>query len=429
MAQRVLLGGRALWSYVGKFLWPAGTCFFYPRWELDTTSFGQWTYPLTACAALLLVLLARKRVSRGVIVGVLCFVGPLLPVLGFMNVYGMRFAPVADRWVHFSTLPMAALVAAGALRLHRRWRPAFYGTIGIGLPALAILTWQHAGELRNLDTYWHSVLSRNPRCWLALNELGVQKVKAGQLEEAIPFFLQSIEEKSDNENAHGNLGGVYFKQDRMAEAIAELRIAARIEPHVALRHFHLGNALYRGQQMAEAAEEYRRALELQPSYLVHEELANTLVQLGRLDDACSHYREMQRLQADSAEPCIYLGNIHLQRGKFREGVEEFELALQRDPTNQTALNNLSLSLSGAPDASVRNATRAITLARRLDQLSGGKDTTFLATLAAACAEGRLFDEAADVAEKAAHIASEDGHEFLASSLHQRAVAYRDRVSN
>ena len=47
---RVLIAGRAIWFYVGKFLWPVGLLTVYPRWGIDAGSAVQYVYPVGAVA-------------------------------------------------------------------------------------------------------------------------------------------------------------------------------------------------------------------------------------------------------------------------------------------------------------------------------------------------------------------------------------------
>jgi Flp pilus assembly protein TadD len=325
---------------------------------------------------------------------------------------------------------MAALAAAGVMQLHRRWRGAFWvcSIAGVALCALAVLTWAHAGDLRTPDTFWRSVLANNPNCWVACNELGVLKAKEGKIEEATRLYLRTIELKPDYENVHSNLGIAYLDAGRLEDAISELKIAAQLDPAMALRHHQLGNVLYLAQRMEEAADAYRKALELQPSfYPSHEELAKILLQQGRTDEAVTHYEAMQKLQPANPDPHTYLGNVFAQSRRDHEAVEQFELALRLASSNPTVLNNLSLVLCTSADPAVRNAPRALELAQKLDQISDSKDPNVLTTLAAAWAENAHFADAAETAEKAARLASDQGNALLAESLRQRSLQYKQRV--
>jgi hypothetical protein len=86
IAQRFLLAGRASWFYLEKLLWPLDLMFVYPRWQLDPAQWWQWLYPLTAIAVLV-ALWVMRRTSRAPFAAALFFLGTLIPVLGFLNVF------------------------------------------------------------------------------------------------------------------------------------------------------------------------------------------------------------------------------------------------------------------------------------------------------------------------------------------------------
>ena len=85
---RCLIAGRAICFYLGKLFWPADLIFIYPRWHIDPSDWRQYLYPAAAVgllAAAWAVWAVRRW--RGPLAAMLYFVGTLLPVLGFCNVY------------------------------------------------------------------------------------------------------------------------------------------------------------------------------------------------------------------------------------------------------------------------------------------------------------------------------------------------------
>jgi tetratricopeptide (TPR) repeat protein len=110
---------------------------------------------------------------------------------------------------------------------------------------------------------------------------------------------------------------------------------------------------------------------------------------------------------------------------------DYQKVLEMQPDFVLALNNLAWVLATAPQVSLRNGSQAITLARRADQLSGGKNANVLSTLAAAYAEAGRFPEAIDSAQKAVSLAiagkDQAGIAELRRQLgfYQRGSPYRD----
>jgi hypothetical protein len=106
--QRLLIASRTVWFYAMKLVWPARLTFSYPRWEVSSSQPWQYLF-IVACAAVFTSLsLLRHRIGRGAVAAVTIFVGVLVPALGFVNTYPMRYSFVAD---HFQYMAGAALIA------------------------------------------------------------------------------------------------------------------------------------------------------------------------------------------------------------------------------------------------------------------------------------------------------------------------------
>ena len=70
-----------------------------------------------------------------------------------------------------------------------------------------------------------------------------------------------------------NLGRVYARMGRTAEAEQEFQLAADAEQDPAAHHYRLGLLIERfhPERLADAAAEYRRALQLRPGYATAQE--------------------------------------------------------------------------------------------------------------------------------------------------------------
>ena len=73
---------------------------------------------------------------------------------------------------------------------------------------------------------------------------------------------------------------------------------------------------------------------------------------------------------------VNLGNILLQQGRVDEAISHLQTALKLQPDEAHALSSLAWVLATCPAASIRNGARAIELAQRASQLSGGRDPRF-----------------------------------------------------
>ena len=172
--ERCLIAGRVPWFYIGKLLWPANLCFVYPRWQPDPGSWQQWLYPAAAVGVLVALWLARRRMGRGPATAAFFFAGTLFPLLGFFNAYGMRYSFVWNHWVYLPSLGLIALAAALAAHaaVVLRAPRVFQGVATVVLVALGTLTWRQGHMYRDLETLWRDTLSKNPQCWMALQQSG-----------------------------------------------------------------------------------------------------------------------------------------------------------------------------------------------------------------------------------------------------------------
>ena len=101
----------------------------------------------------------------------------------------------------------------------------------------------------------------------------------------------------------------------------------------------------------------------------------------------------------------FLGAAYLRQQRAAEAIEHYEKALALGSPSIGALNNLALLLATSSEAQLRNGPRAVQLAERADQLSGGKDPFIVRTLAAAYAESGRFDDAVASAKRALDLAA------------------------
>jgi protein O-mannosyl-transferase len=372
-AARALVAGRSVWFYAGKFIWPLGLNFIYPRWTVDAATLWQWLFPL-GVLAVAGALWARRRRSRAPLAAFLFFVGSLFPVLGFVNLYGARYSWVWDHWQYLPDLGLVALASAGLVAGWQHLAPRFRG-LGPWLVAalcvlLGALTWGHCGMFHDDRTLYLENLELNPGSWLAHNNVGVEleavpgrtdesiaqfeealrlnpaffeahnnlgvelEKKPGGMNDAVAEFHEAIRLKPDYAEAYYNLGNALGSQGRTQEAIAQLEAALRLKPHYAEAHYNLGNALDSLGRTPEAASEFEEALRSRPDYAeAHNNLGLALLKTpGRIDDAVSQFQEAIRLKPDIAEAHTNLGKAYsMIPGRIGDAVPQFEEALRLNP--------------------------------------------------------------------------------------------------
>jgi tetratricopeptide (TPR) repeat protein len=460
--ERFLIAGRVPWFYLGKLFWPVNLVFVYPRWQVSQTVWWQYLYP-GAALLLLGALCWPPRRWRGPLAGLLFFGGTLFPALGFFNVYPFRFSLVADHFQYLAGIGPIVLVAAGISTLfsffqERKlfWGPVFCGTL---LAVLCVLTWRQCGMYANIETLWRTTLAWNPNSSLAHNNLGNIFLQNGRVDEAMKQFQKALDIEPRYALAHNNLGAALYQKGQVDEAVAHYQKALEIEPRYAQAHNNLGIVLFQKGQVDEAMAHFQKALAIQPNNAeiynnfgnallgkgeaagaircfqkaveiapdfagAQENLGLILFQKGQVDEAIVHYQKAVALQPVNAEFQYNLGYALFLKGETRGAIAHYQRSLELQPQNAIAGKNLAWILATCPEASVRNGPKAVELAEQAARLSGGTNSIFIGTLAAAYAEAGRFSEAVEMAQRARQLAADQNNAALVDVLQMQIGLYQ-----
>jgi protein O-mannosyl-transferase len=350
----------AVWFYFGKLLWPLDLCFIYPRWNIDEGGISWYLPGLLLAIVFALAWRRRSSWGRPVVMLIVCYVGLLLPSLGLVNIYFMRFSLVSDHWQYAAAIvPCAALAGAAAVWTHRqpgaRNVRLAAGVLGLSLlAALAGLTWRQSRIYADADMLWNDTLAKNPNCWMAHNNLGMALAARGQREEAIDHFRKVLQIKPDYFAAHLNLGQALIARGQLDDAAAHYRMALETEPDYLEAHYNLAAILAPRKQFEEAIVHYRRALEIKPDMIeARYNLAETYYNLGndlaarrQFDEAIVNYLKALEIKPDLLEADYNLGNALAAQRKFNEAIVYYLRALEIKPEYADAHNNLGAALAG-----------------------------------------------------------------------------------
>jgi len=274
---RCLVAGRALWFYAAKLVWPAGLSFVYTRWTIDPRVWWQWTFPLAAVIVVALLAVLARRGARGPLVAALVFIVTLVPALGFIDLYPMRYSFVADHFQYLASIALIVpVVAAGTVTIRRVAPDALSPVAAVLVGALAVFVWRQARVYETPETLWRATLARNPSAWMAHNNLGLVLEQSKRLDEAAEHFREATRLRPAYPEAIYNLGNVLAAEGRLAEAAQQYERALRLDDRFAVVHNNLGNVLVMLGRVAEGRQHYVRALQLDPSYTAaRENLAAT----------------------------------------------------------------------------------------------------------------------------------------------------------
>jgi len=230
---------------------------------------------------------------------------------------------------------------------------------------------------------------------------------------------------TENAVARLNLGVALEQAGQTNEALAQYRESLRINPERAQAHNNVANLLAASGNKEEALIHYREALRLnKKAPLAHLNLGTTLLEMGRFDEAMQHYAAAKRLSPDDPRPPYLMGKASLQQKRSADAVAHFRDVLRLAPSDFRTLTLLARVLSSDADAKLRNGTEAIALAERANELTRGSEAFVLDTLAMAYAEAGRFAEAERAAQQAIAVAAKAGANDDVAAVQQRLELYK-----
>jgi len=483
--ERLIIGGRAIWFYLVKLIWPQPLIFIYPRWEINSSQLIAYLPLLAALAGLLALWLTRMKWGRPVFFAAAYYVISLFPVLGFFSVYFFRYSFVSDHFQYLASMGPLALAGAAitegcsrlglsrrapilvparrqsAVATTTRWKSFLLTAIsGTLLFVLGVLTWRQSADYHDLVTLYAATLAKNPGCWMAHYNLGIVLRDQGETDQAITHYRQAVALRPSYAEAHYNLGRLLAQKGQLNDAIAHYEKALEINPADAEAHNNLGVTLFGSGRVDDAIAHYQKAVTIQPDYAdascnlanallskddldgaiarysaclalspnqaeAQYNLASALLRKGRTDEAIAHYQKVLELSPESADARANLASAFLAKGRVRDAIAEYRNALRISPENVAAQSNLAWLLATSSDASLRNGSEAVLLAERAESENSRSEnrSIVLRILAATYAETGRFAEAKKTAQHALQAAQIEGNSTLANALRDEIALY------
>jgi tetratricopeptide (TPR) repeat protein len=268
---RLAGAGWAVWFYLYKALLPVNLIFVYPKWQIDATKLLSYVPGLLVLAWAAVFLRFRKGWGKAWLFGLGYFVVMLLPVLGFRDIYFMRYSLVADHWQYFSIMGPIGLVAAGITwasdRLKQRNVFLVPACSLILLLVLGVLTWRQTCNYSDIETLWNMTIKKNPACWMCYNNRGNIYKDRGNYTQAIEDYDKAIKIKPDFAEAYNNRGVSYNFLGNYNQAIGDFSRAMEIKPRYAGIYYMNRGIAYNGLgNYNQAIDDFGRAIEIKPDF-------------------------------------------------------------------------------------------------------------------------------------------------------------------
>jgi superkiller protein 3 len=170
-----------------------------------------------------------------------------------------------------------------------------------------------------------------------------------------------------------NLGGTFWSQGKIEEAIAAYRQAIEFDVDAASAYSGLGNILRDQKKFDEAAAAYRKAIELDPRSAAapYSGLGNALWGQKKFDEAIASYRKAIELDPKQDAAYVNLGEALRDQKKFDEAAAAYRKAIELDPKNGRTYGNVGRPRRVSPQvAAYVNLGSLLREQKKLDEAIG-----------------------------------------------------------
>jgi len=170
------------------------------------------------------------------------------------------------------------------------------------------LHWKYGQLLEDLGKdnaaagQYRMVLDSMPHHYEAFAVLGLLCGKAGDLDSAVSYNLESVRIYPTFPESHFNLGFAYHLKKNYNKAVKHYSIVTRLMPNRAEAHNNLGLVLFQWGKVDKAIKAYRNGLEFVPDNLdLHYNLGIVLHEQGQKDEALKELNAALQIDPNSAK--------------------------------------------------------------------------------------------------------------------------------
>jgi tetratricopeptide (TPR) repeat protein len=293
----------------------------------------------------------QRRRRPFLAVGWFWYLGALAPVIGLVQV-GMQ--AMADRFTYIPLIGVFVILVWGGWEAAGAWGLSKFAPVaaGVALAACAVLTRHQVMFWKDSETLFKRMIDVTPNNYMARYNIGNLYSRENRAADAISNYMAALKEEPNYADAHNNLAGIFLDQKRYDEALEHYRDALRIRPQY-LAYFNLANALadaasarHDAAQFAEAVQTYRQALHLNPGAAeAHHNLALTWEAQGRDDEAQAEFEQAARLNPNDADTWRELGLCSAKQNDMARAAAAFKKLIGLRPDDSRAFGWLGNALA------------------------------------------------------------------------------------
>jgi tetratricopeptide (TPR) repeat protein len=332
---RMLVGAKALISYLGKIAAPLYLAPFYP-YPRDV-SFTSWRYlsmPVLVIAMTAgCIAIVKKRPFWTAAWAY--YVVTLLPVLGIVQVGAQS---MADRYTYLPSLG-PFLVAGGAVAWISSKGKTEKNKRDIGRKMIIIMiclvfTGMTYGTIRQIGVWkngvdlWGRVIEQErERAPMAYYYRGSVFEKRGQLDKALEDYTRAITIYPSYVEAYSDRGAVFEKMGLVERALEDFDRAIDLDPSYYHAYNNKGTLYGKAGSFGEAIASFNKAIEVNPGFAdAYFNRGVTFVFMGQYAGALQDFNRAIFLNPNDASFYAERGNLYKKTGNKELAMADFRKA-------------------------------------------------------------------------------------------------------
>jgi tetratricopeptide (TPR) repeat protein len=325
----------------------------------------------------------------------------LLLMAPFVGLVPSGLQVTADRYTYAAAMVLSVALGALIARVPRSWPLTL--TLAMAGGAAAVYAQSARTQLpvwRDSVSLWSRAVSLDGDNDVALYNLALAEIAQGRPDQAIDHFTRLVSLVPDH--ALGR---------------------QRLDVLVADRELRAAEASAAAGRLPEAIAAFDRALARDPGRIrARRGRGMAALQSGDVERAASDLAQAVRDGEDDPAVTGALAYALVATGRGAEALPLLTRAVERHPADVGLATNLARLLVTVEPASLRQPARALQLAVRANEATGGSNPRVLDTLALALAATGRRKDAADALEAAVAFARETGDLAMADELSRRRQA-------
>ncbi|MGA2070743.1 MAG: tetratricopeptide repeat protein, partial [Sedimentisphaerales bacterium] len=280
---RIISAMGCYFNYIVKMLYPRGLAALYPLPKGMTMN--------AAVLAVIGVIVLLKLWGRGrpwLVVGLLWYLGTLVPVIGLVQV-GKHL--IADRYTYLPSIGIFIIIAWGATEIFAKLshpKPLAAAAATAALIAMVLLTQAQVSYWQDSPTLCKRALAVTEDNFIMHSNYGEYLCEHGQYEEGIRHLKEAVRICPDYPPARKNICTALLAQKKFDEAIrclTEVLQEGNNWPDMHQMYNNLGSIYAQKGNLDLAEINFRKALSLKPDYEpARRNLALVLAEQGKMTE-------------------------------------------------------------------------------------------------------------------------------------------------